>query len=196
MRNTRSNPTGANSRGTARSGPARSRGSVGRRAPAREPVGQNPPDIRAIVEEAAKSVHDGQPENESQGESRARAAKETQGGEASTKKVGCTYKSFLGCKPKEFSGTDDPVKAMEWIMHIEKVFRISKCADDDKVEFVTNQLTSGALHWWQTYYKSLDLDSSQLVPWEQFKTKFNEEYCSEVAMQKLEDEFLHLEQGS
>ncbi|KAI3721707.1 hypothetical protein L2E82_32725 [Cichorium intybus] len=234
MRNTRSNLTGANSRGTARSGPARSRGSVGRRerAPAREPVGQNPPDIRAIVEEvvrqimptlsnnpnqndnpnpsgnpnpsvnpnpseeAAKSVHDRQPEDESQGESRARAVKETQGGEASIKKVGCTYKSFLGCKPKEFSGTDDPVKAMEWIMHIEKVFRVSKCADDDKVEFATNQLTSGALHWWQTYYKSLDLDSSQSIPWEQFKTKFNEEYCSEVAIQKLEDEFLHLEQGS
>ncbi|KAI3710291.1 hypothetical protein L2E82_40069 [Cichorium intybus] len=226
MRNTRSNPTGANSRGTARSGPARSRDSVGRRAPAREPVGQNPPDIRAIVEEvvrqmmptltnnpnlsgnpnpsanpnpteeAAKSVLDGQPENESQGESRARAVKETQGGEASIKKVGCTYKSFLGCKPKEFSGTDDPVKAMEWIMHIEKVFRVSKCADDDKVEFATNQLTSGALHWWQTYYKSLDFDSSQSMPWEQFKTKFNEEYCSEVAIQKLEDEFLHLEQGS
>ncbi|KAI3780620.1 hypothetical protein L2E82_10605 [Cichorium intybus] len=226
MRNTRSNPTGANSRGTARSGPARSRGSVGRRAPAREPVGQNPPDIRTIVEEvvrqmmpaiinnfnlgrnpnpsanpipteeAAKSVHDGQPENESQGESRARANKETQGGEASIKKVGCTYKSFLGCKPKEFSGTDDPVKAMEWIMHMEKVFRVIKCADEDKVEFATNQLTSGALHWWQTYYKSLDLDSSQSIPWEQFKTKFNEEYCSEVAIQKLEDEFLHLEQGS
>ncbi|KAI3720629.1 hypothetical protein L2E82_31620 [Cichorium intybus] len=164
MRNTRSNPTGVNSRGTARSGPARSRGtarsgparsrgSVRRRAPAREPVGQNPPDIRTIVEEvvrqmmpaiinnsnlggnpnpsanpipteeAAKSVHDGQPENESQGESRARAVKETPGGEASIKKVGCTYKSFLGCKPKEFSGTDDPVKAMEWIMHMEKVFR-------------------------------------------------------------------------
>ncbi|KAI3708785.1 hypothetical protein L2E82_38236 [Cichorium intybus] len=184
MRNTRSNPTGANSRGTARSGPARSRGSVGQRAPAREPVGQNPPDIRAIVEEvvrqmmptltnnpnpsgnpnpsanpnpseeAANSVHDRQLDDESQGESRARAAKETQGGEASTKKVGCMYKSSLGCKPKEFSGTDDPVKAMEWIMHIQKVFR------------------------------------------EQFKNKFNEEYCSEVAIKQLEDEFLHLEQGS
>ncbi|KAI3768452.1 hypothetical protein L2E82_19136 [Cichorium intybus] len=195
MRNTRSNPTGANSRGTSRSGPAHSRGSVGRRAraPAREPVGENPPDIRAIVEEvvrqmmptltnnpnpsgnpnpsanpnpseeAAKSIHDRQPEDESQGESRARAIKETQGGEASTKKVGCTYKAFLGCKPKEFSRTDNPVQAMEWIMHIEKVFRVSKCADEDK---------------------------------EQFKTKFNEEYCSEVAIKKLEDEFLHMEQGS
>ncbi|KAI3691414.1 hypothetical protein L2E82_49773 [Cichorium intybus] len=226
MRNTRSNPTGANLRGTARSGPARSRGSVWRRAPAQEPVGENPPDIRAIVEEvvrqmmptltnnpnlsgnpnlsanqnpteeAAKSVHDRQPEDESQGESRARAVKETQGGEASTKKVGCTYKAFLGCKPKEFSGTDDPVKAMKWIMHIEKVFRVSKCADDDKVEFATNQLTSGALHWSQIYYKSLNLDPTELVPWEQFKNKFNEEYCSEVAIKQLEDEFLHLEQGS
>ncbi|KAI3723340.1 hypothetical protein L2E82_34842 [Cichorium intybus] len=228
MRNTRSNPTGANSRGTLRSGPARSGGSVGRRAraPAREPVGENPPDIRAIVEEvvrqmmptltnnpnpsgnpnpsanpnpseeAAKSIHDRQPEDESQGESRARAVKETQGGEASTKKVGCTYKAFLGCKPKEFSGTDNPVQAMEWIMHIEKVFRVSKCADDDKVEFATNQLTSSALHWWQIYYKSLNLDPTQSVSWEQFKIKFNEEYCSEVAIKKLEDEFLHMEQGS
>ncbi|KAI3791673.1 hypothetical protein L2E82_05534 [Cichorium intybus] len=119
-----------------------------------------------------------------------------QGGEASTKKVGCTYKAFLGCKPKEFSGTDNPVQAMEWIMHIEKVFRVSKCADDDKVEFATNQLTSSALHWWQIYYKSLGTDSTLSIHWEQFKTKFNEEYCSEVAIKKLEDEFLHMEQGS
>ncbi|KAI3690687.1 hypothetical protein L2E82_48891 [Cichorium intybus] len=164
MRNTRSNPTGANSgRGTSRRGPARSQGSDGRRAraPVREPVGENPPDIWAIVanvvrelmptlmnnpnpsEEAAKSVHYKQPEDESHGESHAR--------------------------------TDNPVQAMKWIMHIEKVFRVSKCADEDK---------------------SLGPDSSLSIPWEQFKTKFNEEYCSEVAIKKLEDEFLHMEQGS
>ncbi|KAI3700218.1 hypothetical protein L2E82_44839 [Cichorium intybus] len=198
MRNTRSNPTGRNSgRGTSRSGPAQA--SDGRRAG--EPVGENPLDIRAIVadvvremlptlvnnpgEEAAKRTHDRQPETESQGESHARTEKETQGGEASEKRIGCTYKAFLGCKPKEFSGTDNPVQAMEWIMHIEKVFRVSKCVEGDKVEFATNQLAGNALHWWQIYSKSLGPDSSLSLPWEQFKTKFNEEYCSQVAVKTL-----------
>ncbi|KAI3791119.1 hypothetical protein L2E82_04735 [Cichorium intybus] len=47
------------------------------------------------------------------------------------------------------------------------------------------------------YYElALGPDLTQLLLWEQFKTKFNEEYCSEVEVRKLEYEFLHLEQGS
>ncbi|KAI3751987.1 hypothetical protein L2E82_23084 [Cichorium intybus] len=85
---------------------------------------------------------------------------------------------------------------MEWLMHTEKVFRISKCAEGDKVEFATNQLTGNALHWWQVFSKALGPDLTQSLLWEQFKTKFNEEYCFEVAIKRLEEEFLHLKQGS
>ncbi|KAI3493570.1 hypothetical protein L1887_40770 [Cichorium endivia] len=211
MRGTRSNRIRGNSgRGASRGGRTRSQGSVGRGASG--PVNENPPDLRTIVadvvrellptlmnapdESAAKQVHDKQPENESQGESRVRDEKEVQGEGSSGKKTECTYKTFLGCKPKEFSGTDNPVHAMEWLMHTEKVFRISKCAERDKVEFATNQLTGNALHWWQLFSKALGPDLTQSLLWEQFKTKFNEEYCSEVAVKRLEEEFLHLEQGS
>ncbi|KAI3700519.1 hypothetical protein L2E82_45150 [Cichorium intybus] len=55
---------------------------------------------------------------------------------------------------------------MECLMHTEKVFRVSKCAEGDKLEFATNQLTGNALHWWQ------------------------------VAVKRLQDEFMHLEHGS
>ncbi|KAI3724358.1 hypothetical protein L2E82_36130 [Cichorium intybus] len=158
MRGTRSNPTRGNSgRGASRGGRARSQGSVGRGASG--PANENPPDLRTIVADvvrellptlinardgsAVKQVHDKQPENESQGESRVRVEKEVQGEGSSGKKT-------------------------EW----------------DKVEFATNQLTGNALHWWQVFSKALGPDLTQSLLWEQFKTKFNEEYCSEVAVKR------------
>ncbi|KAI3678320.1 hypothetical protein L6452_37607 [Arctium lappa] len=36
---------------------------------------------------------------------------------------GCSYKSFMGCKPPEFAGADDPVACMRWLREIEQAFR-------------------------------------------------------------------------
>ncbi|KAI3739961.1 hypothetical protein L2E82_30375 [Cichorium intybus] len=187
--------------GASRGGRARSHGSIGRGTGG--PANENPPNLCTIVadmvhellptlmnvhgESEVKQVHDKQPENESQGESGSRVEKEVHGEGSSGKKTECTYKTFLGCKPKEFSGTDNPVHAMEWLMHTEKVFRISKCVEGDKVEFATNQLTGNALHWWQVFSKALGPDLTQSLLWEQFKTKFNEEYCSEVVVKRKRD---------
>ncbi|KAI3768113.1 hypothetical protein L2E82_18545 [Cichorium intybus] len=170
MRGTRSNSAWGNSgRGASRGGRARSQGSIGRVASG--PANENPPDLLPLI----------------------RVEKEVQGEESSGKKVECTYKTFLGCKPKEFSGTDYPVHAMEWLMHTEKVFRVSKCAEGDKVEFATNQLTGNALHWWQVLSKSLGPDLTQSLLWEQFKTKFNEEYCSDVAVKRFAEHQINTE---
>ncbi|KAI3765101.1 hypothetical protein L2E82_15127 [Cichorium intybus] len=85
---------------------------------------------------------------------------------------------------------------MEWLIHTEKVFRISKCDEADKVEFATNLFAGNAQYWWQVFSRALGSDLLGMLTWEQFKAKFTEEYCSEVAVKKLTEEFLHLEQGT
>jgi len=110
--------------------------------------------------------------------------------------TGCTYKAFLDCKPQEFSGSSDPVKAITWLTYIEKMFRTCKCAEGDNVEYATNLLRDEAHFWWEMTTGALGVDLVRALTWEQFKIKFNEQYCSEAAIGSLEEEFMRLQQGS
>ncbi|KAI3770363.1 hypothetical protein L6452_01492 [Arctium lappa] len=78
----------------------------------------------------------------------------------------CSYKSFLGCGPPEFSGSEDPVAYVKWIQVVEQAFDSSECGDDRRVKFG------------------------------EFKVKLLEEYCNESAMDRIETEFRSLEKGN
>ncbi|GJX15188.1 putative reverse transcriptase domain-containing protein [Tanacetum coccineum] len=51
---------------------------------------------------------------------------------------GCSYKTFMNCKPHSFKGTEGVVGLKCWFEKIEQVFEICKCAEDDKVKFAIN----------------------------------------------------------
>ncbi|KAI3702180.1 hypothetical protein L6452_27906 [Arctium lappa] len=59
----------------------------------------------------------------------------------------CSYKSFLGCGPPEFSSSDDPVLCVKWIRAVEQAFGSSECGDDQRVRFGTQLLRDTALIW-------------------------------------------------
>ncbi|KAI3708982.1 hypothetical protein L2E82_38630 [Cichorium intybus] len=100
------------------------------------------------------------------------------------KKNGCTYKGFLDCKPTEFIGTDNPVVTMTWLTHTGKIFRTSKCAEEDKVEYATNLLHEGAQSWWEMISNTMGEGLVRMLTWEQFKIKLCEEYCSNAAIRQ------------
>jgi hypothetical protein len=54
--------------------------------------------------------------------------------------IGCSYKAFMGCKPKEFYGNEGTIEALRWINEIELILDISKCAEEDKVRYVSRLL--------------------------------------------------------
>ncbi|KAI3678173.1 hypothetical protein L6452_37457 [Arctium lappa] len=60
----------------------------------------------------------------------------------------CSYKSFLGCGPPEFSGSEDPVACVKWIQAVEQAFGSSECGDDPKVRFGYQLLRDTTLSWW------------------------------------------------
>ncbi|CAI9264967.1 unnamed protein product [Lactuca saligna] len=61
---------------------------------------------------------------------------------------GCSYKTFMNCKPPIFNGEIDPILSSTWIMEIKGTFDTSKCADEDKVIYAATMLKGEAIHWW------------------------------------------------
>ncbi|KAI3672993.1 hypothetical protein L6452_39099 [Arctium lappa] len=85
---------------------------------------------------------------------------------------------------------------MRWIRETEVVFRISKCAEEDKVTYGTAMLKSEALSWWEVVCNLKGDDEVARMTWEEFKVLFNEKFCPRIAVKQLEEEFLRLEQGT
>ncbi|GJS47463.1 hypothetical protein Tco_0597584, partial [Tanacetum coccineum] len=59
----------------------------------------------------------------------------------------CTYKDFLNCQPRNFSGTEGVVGLARWFEKMESVFRISNYPSNSQVKFATCTLLDGALTW-------------------------------------------------
>ena len=55
---------------------------------------------------------------------------------------------FYRNDPPFFHSNTDPVEAEEWLNKLEKIFRVMKCDDSQKVDFATYMLESDVEHWW------------------------------------------------
>ncbi|KAI3673781.1 hypothetical protein L6452_39911 [Arctium lappa] len=108
----------------------------------------------------------------------------------------CTFKAFLGCRPPEFKGTDNPVECMNWIRELEQAFRSSGCGENQKAVFGSQMLREAALTWWNVYSASIEATVLAQLSWETFKKKVMEEFCNERAVDRIVDEFRSLKKGS
>nr|GEV24234.1 putative reverse transcriptase domain-containing protein [Tanacetum cinerariifolium] len=71
---------------------------------------------------------------------------------------GCSYKTFMNCKPHSFNGTEGVVGLKHWFEKMEQVFEICKCIEDDK------------------------------IPWSNLKAMMTTEYFPVTEIQKIEQE--------
>ncbi|KAI3669693.1 hypothetical protein L6452_41033 [Arctium lappa] len=108
----------------------------------------------------------------------------------------CSYKSFLGCGPPEFSGSDDPIMCVKWIRAVEQAFGSFECGDDQRVRFGTQLLRDTALIWWNVIQSTLTPAVLAQLSWAEFKKKLLEEFCNERTMDRIEKEFRSLVKGS
>ncbi|KAD4982134.1 hypothetical protein E3N88_18805 [Mikania micrantha] len=107
-------------------------------------------------------------------------------GETSHK--GCSYKSFVSCKPKDFHGTEGAIGILKWIEKMESVISISDCLDNQKVKYATRSFQNKALTWWNTQVQARGREAVEAVTWEELKAILVKEYCPKNEMQKLEEE--------
>ncbi|KAJ9551398.1 hypothetical protein OSB04_015443 [Centaurea solstitialis] len=112
------------------------------------------------------------------------------------KAKGCSYKNFLGCKPPEFRGCSDPVVCMYWLREMDMAFEASECDASQRVKFASHLLKGEALTWWNLTRSSLTPEVYARLSWAEFKKKMLETYCSERALDKIEDEFRAMKKGN
>ncbi|GJV32083.1 putative reverse transcriptase domain-containing protein [Tanacetum coccineum] len=102
--------------------------------------------------------------------------------------VGCSYKEFLACNPKEYDGKGGVVALTRWIEKMESVHDMSGCSIDQKVKYTTGSFVSKALTWWNSQIRTLSREVAVSMSWNDFKCMMIQEFSPSHKMQKLESE--------
>ncbi|GKD91958.1 putative reverse transcriptase domain-containing protein [Tanacetum coccineum] len=110
------------------------------------------------------------------------------GGVVAPNVQGCIHKTFMNGKPHPFNGTMGVVGLRRWIEKVEQVFKIYKCAKEDKVKFTACTFKGRALTWWNGNVHTLGLVNANRIPWNEFKSKMTTEYCPTTKIQIMEHE--------
>ncbi|XP_022032674.1 uncharacterized protein LOC110933776 [Helianthus annuus] len=117
-----------------------------------------------------------------------------EGSKSKSKERRCTYKDFMACNPATYDGKIDPIACQRWISNIEALFIQSRCNKEDQVMFATGQLTLQAKDWWDAHSKEIGEDRLQMMTWQEFKEPFMRYHCPQSAIDKIQEDFLHLRQ--
>ncbi|GKF08747.1 putative reverse transcriptase domain-containing protein, partial [Tanacetum coccineum] len=102
--------------------------------------------------------------------------------------VGCSYKEFLACYPKEYDGKGGVVVLTRWIKKMEFVHDMGGCSIDQKVKYTAGSFVGKALTWWNSQIRMLSREVVVSMPWNDFKFMMIEEFCPSHKKQKLESE--------
>ncbi|GJX64910.1 putative reverse transcriptase domain-containing protein [Tanacetum coccineum] len=103
-------------------------------------------------------------------------------------RVGCSYKEFLACNPKEYDGKGGVVVLTRWIEKMESVQDMSGCSIDQKVKYTTSSFVGKALTWCNSQIRTLSREVAVSMSWNDFKLMMIEEFCPSHEMQKLKIE--------
>ncbi|GKD68872.1 reverse transcriptase domain-containing protein, partial [Tanacetum coccineum] len=103
-------------------------------------------------------------------------------------RVGCSYKEFLACNPKEYDGKGGVVSLTRWIKKMESVHDMSGCSIDQKVKYIAGSFVSKALIWWNSQIYTLSQEVDVSMSWNDFKCMMIQEFYPSHEMQKLESE--------
>ncbi|GJR44820.1 reverse transcriptase domain-containing protein [Tanacetum coccineum] len=103
-------------------------------------------------------------------------------------RVGCSYKEFLACNPKEYDGKGGVVVLTRWIEKMESVQDMSGCSVDQKVKYTAGSFVGKALTWWNSQIRTLSQEVAVSMSWNDFKFMMIEEFCPSHEMKKLETE--------
>nr|GEU47866.1 nucleotide-binding alpha-beta plait domain-containing protein [Tanacetum cinerariifolium] len=79
--------------------------------------------------------------------------------------VGCSYKEFLACSPKEYDGKGGVVVLTRWIEKMKYVHDMSGCGIDQKVKYTTGLFMGKALTWWNSQIHTLSWEVA-INPWD------------------------------
>ncbi|GJV05177.1 putative reverse transcriptase domain-containing protein [Tanacetum coccineum] len=100
-------------------------------------------------------------------------------------RVGCSYKEFLACNPKEYDGKGGVVVLTRWIEKMENVQDMSGFSVDQKVKYTAGSFVGKDLTWWNSQIRTLRWEVVVSMSWNDFKFMTIKEFCPSHEMQKL-----------
>nr|GEX04056.1 putative reverse transcriptase domain-containing protein [Tanacetum cinerariifolium] len=83
--------------------------------------------------------------------------------------VGCSYKEFLACNPREYDGKGGAVVLTRWIEKIESVHDMSGFSNDQKIKYTAGLFMGKALTWWNSQIGTLSRKVVVSMSWNDFK---------------------------
>ncbi|KAF5801008.1 putative nucleotidyltransferase, Ribonuclease H [Helianthus annuus] len=105
---------------------------------------------------------------------------------------GCTYKYFVSCKPREFTGEKGAVDCITWLDEMDTILDISGCAARDVVKYVSQSFKGEALAWWRALVQASGKSALYKMTWEEFIALIKENYCPQHEVEKIEADFVSL----
>nr|GEU39235.1 putative reverse transcriptase domain-containing protein [Tanacetum cinerariifolium] len=102
---------------------------------------------------------------------------------------GCMYREFLNFQPRTFKGTEGAVRLARWFKKMESIFRMSNCAIECQVKYVTYTLLDGALAWWNSHVKMVGIDAANDISWKDLIKMMIKVYSPRNKIQKLENDY-------
>ncbi|KAI3782288.1 hypothetical protein L2E82_12328 [Cichorium intybus] len=102
--------------------------------------------INNLRTELRQDVHNiidsrmGEPSAQSSQEFSKKTTEEEATGGNKKEEKGCSFKSFMACKPPEYHGSFEPKVTMRWVREIEQVMQASKCGENDRVNYASRQV--------------------------------------------------------
>ncbi|KAF7826758.1 putative TIR-NBS-LRR resistance protein [Senna tora] len=96
------------------------------------------------------------------------------------------WAEFQNARPPIFKGEFNPVLAEGWLKELEKIFKVLKCTEEQKVEFSIYMLAGEAGHWWRGAQQLMEARDIQLT-WDTFKTACLEKYYPMIGNMPFEE---------
>ncbi|XP_010495960.1 PREDICTED: uncharacterized protein LOC104773109 [Camelina sativa] len=93
---------------------------------------------------------------------------------------------------RKFKGDPNIVLADAWIKELENNFEMTNCPEEYRRRVAVNFLEQDARAWWDTVVPRYRF---QTITWEMFKREFELKYFPPESRDRLENQFLQLEQG-
>ncbi|GJR78479.1 putative reverse transcriptase domain-containing protein [Tanacetum coccineum] len=84
------------------------------------------------------------------------------------------------------------IELCRWFEKIKCTFKISECAERNKVKFAAATLQGRALTWWNTQVATLGLAEANGKSWYDIKKIMLEEFCPEEEISRMKDELRNL----
>ncbi|XP_076891506.1 uncharacterized protein LOC143542935 [Bidens hawaiensis] len=104
---------------------------------------------------------------------------------------------FQKQKRISFSHATTPIKARNWIAHIEKIYEVLGVEDQYKVRLAAYKLEDDVQAWWEGHKQAKGGDAyAATLPWVDFRRIFYEKYLSTADSEAYVREYAVIRQGN